>query len=153
MPRFQRFILYLTAGLLMFSATRSIRAEAINLYVSVKGSDTNSGDASNPFATIAAARDAARQYASKEPVTIHVADGIYYLPETLVLTPTDSGSTTCPVVYRAQNEGGAVLSGGSELKLSWEPHKDGIFKAQTRAGLKACDPRCYSLNGGVGRHG
>ena len=33
------------------------------------------------------------------------------------------------------SEGGAILSGGSALELTWEAHKDGIFKSQTPAGL------------------
>ncbi|WP_238388802.1 PDZ domain-containing protein [Roseimaritima ulvae] len=61
---------------------------------------------------------------------------MYYLPETLVLTSADSGSSECPIVYRAQNEGGAVLSGGSQLNLSWSAWRDGIFQAQTPPGLQ-----------------
>lgn len=85
---------------------------------------------------MAAARDAARKVVGKEAVTIHVGDGIYYLPETLVLTPADSGSAEFPVVYHAVNEGRAVLSGGSELKLDWKPYRDGIFQATTPQGLE-----------------
>ncbi|MDP4693373.1 MAG: right-handed parallel beta-helix repeat-containing protein, partial [Opitutales bacterium] len=58
-----------------------------------------------------------------------------YLPETLIFTPEDSGSEKYPVVYKSYNEGGAVLSGGSELKLSWQPYENGIYQAQTPSGL------------------
>lgn len=107
-----------------------------DFYVSPNGIDANSGSESEPLASFAAARNAARKYVGKEAVTVHVADGTYYLPATLVFTPEDSGSKDHPVLYAAQTEGGAVLSGGSELKLSWEPHEAGIFKAQTPAGLQ-----------------
>ena len=110
-------------------------AQAVDLYVSPSGADTNSGLAGQPFASLAAAQQKARDYAGKEAVTIHVADGVYYLPETLKLTPKDSGSENHPVLYKADNEGGAVLSGGSELELTWQPHRDGIFKAKTPAKL------------------
>ena len=107
-----------------------------DLYVSPTGNDVNIGTRDKPLASLAAARDAVRNLAGKETVTVHVGDGAYYLPETLVFTPRDSGSKGHPVVYSAETEGGAVLSGGAQLELSWEPHKDGIFKAPTSAGLQ-----------------
>ena len=110
-------------------------ASAMDLYVSPSGNDSNPGTQESPVASLAVARDKARQFAGNEPVTIHFADGIYYLPETLVFAPEDSGSATNPVVYKATTEGGAILSGGSALKLTWEPHENGIFKAQTPDGL------------------
>ena len=109
--------------------------QAADIYVSPTGSDTNLGTKSQPLASIAASREKARDFAGKESVRVHVADGVYYLPETLVFTPADSGSERYPVVYRAENEGGAVLSGGSKLDLQWKPYRDGIFQAATPAGL------------------
>lgn len=109
---------------------------AADIYVSPDGSDANRGSQASPVATLERARDLVRADAGKSPITVHVADGIYYLPETLIFTPADSGSEACPILYRAVNEGGAVLSGGSELKLSWEPYKSGIFMAKTPAGLE-----------------
>ena len=119
---------------LLFAA--SPEAGGAEIYVSPNGNDANSGNKAGPLASIAAARDAAREYAGKEAVTVHISDGIYYLPETLFFTPEDSGTKQHPVLYAAETEGGAVLSGGSELRLSWQAHDDGIFKAQTPAGLQ-----------------
>jgi alpha-L-fucosidase len=73
--------------------------------------------------------------AGKEPVTVHVADGVYYLPDTLVLTAADSGTEDSPVVWQAEHEGKAVVSGGMKLSLPWQPYRDGIFKAATPPGL------------------
>ncbi len=111
-------------------------AHAVDLYVAPSGSDTNRGRITDPLASIAAAQKMARAYSGKEAVTVHVADGTYYLPETLVFTPEDSGTAQSPVVYKSYNEGGAVLSGGSELRLTWQLYRDGIFKATTPAGLE-----------------
>lgn len=111
-------------------------AYAADIFVSPMGNDTNAGTKEAPLGSMAAAKDAAAKFAGKEPVTVHVADGIYYLPETLVFTPEDSGSEGKPIVYRAENEGGAVLSGGSSLDLKWEPYQDGIFQAETPEGLE-----------------
>lgn len=108
---------------------------AADLYVSPAGLDSHPGTRQAPPLTLGAARDMARQFAGKEAVTIHVADGVYYLPETLVLTAADSGTAVHPVTYRAVNEGKAVLSGGLRLELIWQPWQDGILVATTPAGL------------------
>ncbi len=110
-------------------------AQAADFHVSLTGKDSNPGSANAPFASLAAVRDAARTKAGKEAVTIHVADGIHYLPETLVFRPEDSGTKEYPVVWRAVNEGKAVLSGGRKLTLDWKPWRDGIFMAATPAGM------------------
>ncbi len=66
---------------------------AAEFYVASDGNDANSGTRDAPLKTLAAARDAGpRTLAGNETVTVHVADGIYYLPETLVFRPDDSGS-------------------------------------------------------------
>ena len=108
---------------------------AADLHVSPAGNDANPGTPAAPFQTLAAARDAARKLAGKETVTVHVADGVYYLPETLLFTAADSGTANRPVTYQAEREGGAVISGGRKLDLKWETYRDGIFQATTPAGL------------------
>lgn len=119
-------------GLLLWAPTSSYSAD---FYVSPHGGDSNRGTKESPFASLAAARDAARPVAGTEAVTVHVADGVYYLPETLMFTAADSGSAGHPVLYRAENEGKAVLSGGSRLDLNWTLSRDGVFQARTPAGL------------------
>lgn len=108
---------------------------AAELHVAPTGSDTNSGTKSAPFQTFDAARNAAKKVAGREPVTVHVADGTYYLAQTLVFTPADSGTAKCPIIYEAEKEGGAVLSGGQRLELKWKADKNGILKAATPPGL------------------
>lgn len=113
----------------------AVHLDAADIHVSPAGGDSNAGTAAAPFATLGAAHFAARKVAGMEPVTIHVEDGIYYLPETLVLTPEDSGTAQHPVVWRAVNEGKAVISGGRKLKLAWQPWRDGVMMATTPAGM------------------
>lgn len=111
-------------------------ASQLEFYVSPEGSDAFAGTSQEtPFASLAKARDAVRPYAGKQGVTVHVADGVYYLPDTVRFTSKDSGSAAHPIVYRAANEGGAVLSGGSKLDLNWTAYQDGIFQAKTPDGL------------------
>ena len=108
---------------------------ALDLYVSAQGKVGNSGEKSAPLADLAAARDVARKVAGKEAVTVHVADGIYYLPETLAFSPEDSGSEKFPITYQAVHEGKAVISGGACLSLKWQVQADGQYVAETPAGL------------------
>ena len=113
----------------------SLSSEAAEIHVAPVGNDQNPGTPTAPLKTLAAARDAVRKLAGKEPVTVWLADGVYYLTETLVFTSADSGTAGQPVVYRAEHEGGAVLSGGMKLDLKWAPYRAGIFQAKTPAGL------------------
>ena len=108
---------------------------ALDLYVSAQGKVGNSGEKSAPLADLAAARDVARKVAGKEAVTVHVADGIYYLPETLAFSPEDSGSEKFPITYQAVHEGKAVISGGARLSLKWQVQTEGRYVAETPAGL------------------
>ncbi len=131
MHRLLRFVVMAAVA-----AVAPLEAGAAEFHVATSGNDANNGTASAPFRTLAAARDAARKLAGQEPVTVHVADGVYYLPDTLVFTPADSGTARHPVVYMADREGGAVISGGRRLDLKWKPYKDGIVQAETPAGLE-----------------
>lgn len=105
--------------------------EAADIYVNPAGDDSQPGTSSAPVATLAQAQQLARNIAGQELITVHVADGTYYLPSTLVFSSADSGTEAAPIVYRAENEGGAVLSGGSRLPLAWRPDRDGIYAATT----------------------
>ncbi|MCO8124878.1 right-handed parallel beta-helix repeat-containing protein [Stieleria sp. TO1_6] len=111
-------------------------AVAADIYVDPAGSDDHAGNASAPVASLSKAQSIARTMAGQQPVTVHVADGVYYLPDTLVFTPSDSGNASCPVTYQAEHESGVVLSGGSRLDLQWRPYRDGIVMAKTAAGLQ-----------------
>ncbi|WP_103190787.1 right-handed parallel beta-helix repeat-containing protein [Formosa algae] len=126
---------YILTALYLLTVSILSTSYALDLYVSPKGSDSNSGTKRKPLATFAAAQLKARAFAGKEAVTIYFEDGVYYLPETVVFTPKDSGSETYLILYRAQNEGGAILSGGLLLELKWTPYKDGIFQAKTPKGI------------------
>ena len=125
---------FLLVGIAILLANVALAAD---LYVAPSGNDSGKGSEQAPLATLEGARRLirSRKLAGHEPVTVHLADGVYYLPETFVLSSADSGNAKCPIVYRAKNEGGAVLSGGSELSLSWSVYRDGIFQAKTSAGL------------------
>ena len=111
----------------------SVAVNGKDYYVAPGGSDSNPGSKTRPFAAISRARDAIRAagIAGTEPITVHLADGYYFLPETLTFTTVDSGSKRFPVVYQAENEEKAIISGAVELGgLTFEPYREGIFKAK-----------------------
>ena len=127
--RFRKF------GLILGYFTLTAATWAAEIFVAPTGDDHNLGTLTAPLKSLSAARDAARKFAGKEGVTITLADGSYYLADTLVFTAEDSGTEKYPVVYRAENEGKAVISGGLKLDLKWSAQADGTFKAITPAGL------------------
>ncbi len=105
---------------------------ARDYHVSPRGSDDNVGSKQRPFTTLSRARDAIRQagIAGRESVNVILADGIYLLGESFVLEPRDSGSEKAPVVYKAQNEGLAIVSGAMQIAgLRWQRHEGEILKA------------------------
>jgi hypothetical protein len=107
------------------------------IHVSPTGKDSNTGSLEQPVATVGQARDLLRSSGrlGKETAVVRLADGVYYLPETFELDPADSGTAAAPVTYEAVNEGKAIISGGFEAILKWEPWRDGIFKATIPTGI------------------
>ncbi|MBI3854538.1 MAG: right-handed parallel beta-helix repeat-containing protein [Planctomycetes bacterium] len=95
-------------------------------YVSPAGKDTNPGTKEAPFATIARARDAVRTKA----VTVHLRAGTYFLPETLVFKPEDSG-----VTYAADPGATVVVSGGRRIE-GWKKAEGGLWTAQIPEGWR-----------------
>ncbi|HKK68664.1 MAG TPA: right-handed parallel beta-helix repeat-containing protein, partial [Bacteroidales bacterium] len=111
----------------------------VEIHVALNGDDQNDGSESSPVKSLEAAQKLARVHAGQRPVEVILADGIHYLPETFILTSEDSGTAEAPVVYRAKNEGLAVVSGGSLLDLHWVPAPEvgeGVYKATTPSGLQ-----------------
>jgi hypothetical protein len=107
----------------------------ITLYVSPAGDDANPGTAAKPLATIFAAQRAVRAFSGREPVTVLLRAGIYYLAETIAFTTSNSGTREAPIVYAAAPGEQAVISGGMRLNLNWIPFRDGILQAKTPTGL------------------
>ena len=113
----------------------AVWVSAAEIHVAPGGDDANAGTAASPLRSFAAAQGAARKLAGKEPVTVWFHGGMHYLPETIRITAEDSGTKESPVIYAAAAGEKAIVSGGMKLDLNWEPHKDGIVKAKTPAGL------------------
>jgi len=119
-------------------STAGMAAGGQTFFVSTEGDDgwsglipaPNEGRTDGPFATLARARDAVRQWRNKrdklpEAVRVQIRGGTYYLPETLRLTPADAGTSDCPVIYEAYPGERPVLCGGRKI-TGWQPYRDRI---------------------------
>ncbi len=104
-------------------------ALATALYVSPRGDDANPGTRQAPFATLARARDAARDL--PRPVTVRLADGTHALAAPLALTPQDTG-----VIFEAAPGARPIVSGGARV-TGWRLHGDGPLWSAEAPWLKA----------------
>ena len=107
---------------------------AASFYVAPGGDDSNPGTEAKPFATLSRARDAVRELKRSgkelpEPVSVFVRGGSYALPETLALTPEDSGTPRCPVRYSAMPGEKPVISGGRPIS-GWKRGRGEIWSAR-----------------------
>ncbi len=114
------------------------QGQSVDYYVSPNGSDSNPGSIDKPFQTVAHARDTIRRGGSlkKQPITVYLREGTYYLNDPLVFSAEDSGTPNAPVTYSAYKGEKVIISGGSKLALTWKPYRDGILQAETPAGLE-----------------
>ena len=123
------------------AAVSPLAGAAATFTVAPNGNDTNPGTWAQPFATLEAARDAARK-AGSGPHTITVLPGDYYLDKPLVLDAQDSGLT---LETTATN--GAVLYGGRPV-IGWRRDGATLWAAEL-PGVKegTWDFRALIVNG------
>lgn len=102
-------------------------------HVSPEGADSNPGSRSKPFASLEAARDAARrelaQTARRKPITIWLHGGDYLRTNALELTAEDSGAPNAPIVWRSYKNDRVRLLGGRTL-TGFQPVTDSAVLAR-----------------------
>ena len=84
-------------------------------YISVDGSDSNTGEKDSPFATLERARDEIRKINGNMTgnIVVHIAEGTYTLNDTLVFDEKDGATNGFGIRYVA--DGSAVISGGESI--------------------------------------
>jgi Right handed beta helix region len=113
--------------------------DAAEIYISPTGKDANDGTPAAPLATLAAARDKADILKiGNTPVTVYLRGGTYYLDTPVVFGPSNSGSQSAPIIYKAYGSETPVVSGGIKLPdtLSWKVSSGQIMVATISPGLK-----------------
>ncbi|MHC4122595.1 MAG: right-handed parallel beta-helix repeat-containing protein [Planctomycetota bacterium] len=106
-----------------------VQAQAVDFYVSPKGSDDNPGTEKKPFVTIQKAKDAVRNLKKIKTdcgITVLIRGGTYNLDESLTFTPEDSGTKDCPIIYQAYPNEIPVLNGGQKI-VGWKHLKQEKF--------------------------
>ena len=95
----------------------------VEIHVSPAGTDSGDNENASPLASLAAARDLARQM-PKDGVAIRVVlhEGYHRLTETLVLGPEDSGTEMHPIVWHGDGEN--VLVGSGVPVTGWQRLKE-----------------------------
>lgn len=104
-------------------------------FVATDGSDANPGTEAKSFATLERARDAVREFRSRNPESkaeMRVRGGVYELPKTHQFDAVDSGSEKQPVLWAAQENEKPIRSGGGRIS-EFVPHKGQILKADVKS--------------------
>ncbi len=115
--------------------------KSVLFYIAPSGNDSWSGKlkkpnaekTDGPLATIQRARDVIRELKHqqggilKQPVTVLVCSGTYFLNEPLVFTPEDSGTEEFPITYKAYPRENPVISGGRAIR-DWQ-QQDNLWVA------------------------
>ena len=103
------------------------------LFVSPKGDDLNIGTKEYPFASLTAARNQIRAYkkSNKKPTSfiVTIADGVYTMKESFILTHEDSGTPDYPIIYKAEKGATPVFSGGRKI-IGFTENKNGVWEAK-----------------------
>lgn len=89
-----------------------------HFYVSTNGNNANAGTKKTPFASVAAAQKAVRDFKKKNPgvaVTVMIEPGTYYVESALQLTAEDGGTANAPVTYKAAKKEVPVFTGGKQI--------------------------------------
>jgi len=106
-------------------------------HVGVNGSDDGPGTKEKPFCTITRARDAVRELKRQGtpdgPVEVVIHGGTYFLTETVLLTPMDSGTAKTPIIYRAAEGERVMLSGGRRIGGPWKKEAGDVWCADLPA--------------------
>ena len=112
-------------------APRPPAPAAREFYVSPAGHDANPGSKTQPFRTLARARDAVRSVNRQMAgdITVYLRGGTYPVTAPVEFGPADSGRNGFQVIYRAYEKETPVLSGGVMVK-NWTLDRDGIYQAK-----------------------
>jgi hypothetical protein len=124
---------------------------AAEIHVGTNGSDDGPGTREQPFATLTRARDAVRELKRQRmadgPIDVVIHGGTYFLPETVLLSPADSGTEKAPVTYRAADGERVVLSGGRRIEGPWKTDDGAIWSADVPGSDRDWNFRQLFVNG------
>jgi len=103
-------------------------SQTVNVFVSVKGNDTNSGmSADSPLATLQEAfRRINLEKVQDQPINILISGGIYHSKELITLLPENSGTAKAPVTIRPVGNVPVIFDGSASIG-GWKKYKKNIW--------------------------
>ncbi|MFC1738888.1 right-handed parallel beta-helix repeat-containing protein [Planctomycetota bacterium] len=115
------YLIFALLSVIVCSRVLGEQADKATLYVSANGNDTWSGRMDSPFASLRAARDAARKLNQEQPQRIIVLEGNYFLSKPLELDARDSG-----ISIEAAPGAQVALYGGRKVS-GWKKDGDNFY--------------------------
>ena len=91
------------------------------VFVAINGDDINGdGSIEKPFATLERAKQAVRELKVRPDggITVYFREGTYPVTKTVEFSAADSGSSECPIVYRAYKDEKVTFSAAKKLDFS-----------------------------------
>ena len=122
----QRLIL----GVMLMSGL-SVSARELVIRVSPAGNDSWKGSEEKPLASLTGARNFLRKQPDRKSfdrIRVVIEEGLYRMPKPLILTPEDSGSPDCPIIYEAAPGAKPIFSGGIPVKM--QNSGDGFWRGE-----------------------
>jgi hypothetical protein len=104
----------------------------LTVYVSPSGNDLNQGSYNKPLGSFEGAQQYLRRIKPSKDVRVIFKNGTYYLPNTIQFSEKDNLNSQASVSYIAENEGKAIISGGSRIEVQWKPYRNGIYVTEVR---------------------
>lgn len=106
--------------------------EQHTIYVSPSGDDSALGAEESPVGTIAKALTLINEIRvnDEETVVIHLMEGEYHLPASIVITPAYKN-----LVVKGAGANKTIVKGSKALELSWEKYDENIWVSETNAEL------------------
>lgn len=127
-----RYFLVLVFVLSAIWAKAEVPKQLKEVFVSVNGSDQNSGTIRSPYNSLSKALSACQGLKGMD-VRILLRSGTYYLDKTILLNSKDMKCRSLKMESYAQEK--VVISAGRKLDLNWEPFRDGIYQTKVPAGM------------------
>ena len=95
-----------------------------NIYVSLNGSDNNSGTIKQPVATVNKALELVNgiRKSDKETVTINILEEEYHLPAPILITPKHNN-----IVIKGEGANNTILKGSKKIETNWKSYNEHIW--------------------------
>ena len=113
----------------------------------INGTDTGAGTIADPLKSLIAAVNTSRVSSRGSGAVIQLRAGIYYLPETVVLGPQDSGLTITAYQNEVAELSGGVLLSGLQWKAQSATNGARIYSARVDAHLVPAGLSALQING------